>query len=88
MAGLGIALFPEFACAEDVRRKRLVTVLDDWVADVGAVWLVHASGRFLSARVRAFTDLVRERFAREPPVSGKLSLPPRNGVRASHSQGA
>ncbi len=65
--GLGIAIFPEFACAEDLRRKRLVTVLDDWVVDVGSVWLVHAARRFISARVRAFADLARERFSREPP---------------------
>src|SRR5262245_45771263 len=39
IGGLGIALFPEFACAEEVRYGRLVPVLDDWVVEVGSVWL-------------------------------------------------
>ena len=67
LAGLGIAIFPEFACAEDVHHGRLVPVLDDWVVEVGAVWLVHVVRRFLPVRVRAFADLARERFTREPP---------------------
>lgn len=67
LAGLGIALFPEFACAEDIRRHRLVPVLDGAAVEVGAVWLVHASRRFLPARVRAFVDLARERFGPDPP---------------------
>jgi DNA-binding transcriptional LysR family regulator len=65
--GLGIAIMPEFACAEDLRRERLVSVLDDWVVEVGAVWLVHPSARQLTARVRTFVDLAVERLARQPP---------------------
>ncbi len=66
LAGLGVAIFPEFACAEDVRRRKLVAVLDARPVDVGAVWLVHAARRFLPASVRAFTELARARFADEP----------------------
>jgi DNA-binding transcriptional LysR family regulator len=84
LAGLGIAIFPEFACAEDIRRKRLVPILDGCVAEVGAVWLVHAARRFLPARVRAFADLARERFAREPPwLVGARSAAPRGARRAT-----
>jgi DNA-binding transcriptional LysR family regulator len=71
LAGLGIALFPEFACAEDVRKKRLVPVLERSVADVGSIWLIHAAHRFLAARVRAFIDLAQERFARDRPWESK-----------------
>jgi DNA-binding transcriptional LysR family regulator len=63
LAGLGIAIFPEFACADDLRRRRLVTVLDDWLVDVGSVWLVHPRARFLTARVRMFVELAIERLA-------------------------
>jgi DNA-binding transcriptional LysR family regulator len=70
LAGLGIALFPEFACAAEVRRRRLVPVLDEWVAEVGAVWLVHVTRRYLTARVRAFVDLATERLAANPPWVG------------------
>lgn len=66
LAGLGIALFPEFACADDLRRKRLVPVLEGCAVNVGSVWLVHLARRFLPARVRAFADLVRDRFAHPP----------------------
>jgi DNA-binding transcriptional LysR family regulator len=67
LGGLGIAIFPEFACREDLRRKRLIPVLADWVVDVGSVWFVHAARRFLPARVSTFADLAKERFGREPP---------------------
>jgi DNA-binding transcriptional LysR family regulator len=70
LAGLGIALFPEFACADDIRRKRLVPVLA--AVDVGSVWLLYPAHRFMSPRVRAFVDLARARFA-----DRDVSRPPR-----------
>jgi len=76
LAGLGVAIFPEFACADDLRRKRLVPVLGACVVDVGAVWLLYPARRFLPARLRAFVDLARERFVGSPPwnetSSGKI----------------
>ena len=78
-AGLGVAVFPEFACAEDIRRGRLVPVLDGHAVDVGAVWLLHSSRRFLPARVRAFVDLARARFgARAPWVTSEGGAPARS----------
>lgn len=68
LAGLGIAIFPEFTCAEDLRAGRLVSVLDDHVVDAGGVWLVHPRARYLAARVRAFVDLARERLSSTPWV--------------------
>ncbi|MBL8909733.1 MAG: LysR family transcriptional regulator [Archangium sp.] len=65
LAGLGIALFPEFVCAADLRRGRLVRVLGQPV-DVGAVWLLHRPHRFLSNRVRAFIELARHALAPPP----------------------
>ena len=53
-AGLGIAIFPEFACAADLRRKKLVPVLDQFVTDVGSVWLVWPAHRAANARIRSF----------------------------------
>ena len=66
IAGLGVALFPELACAEDLRKKRLVPVLGGAV-DVGSIWLLYPAHRFLPARVRAFIDLAKARFREEPP---------------------
>jgi DNA-binding transcriptional LysR family regulator len=62
LAGLGIAIFPEFACAADLRQQRLVPVLGAAV-EVGSVWLAHPSGRFLPARAREFVALARQRFS-------------------------
>lgn len=66
LAGLGVGLFPEFACADDLRRKRLVPVLGGRTIDVGSIWLLHPLQRFLPPRVRAFIDLARSRFAAPP----------------------
>jgi DNA-binding transcriptional LysR family regulator len=67
LRGLGIAIFPEFACAADVAAGRLVPVLGDRPVDVGAVWLVHPRARYLTPRVRTFVDLAIEQWAAQPP---------------------
>jgi DNA-binding transcriptional LysR family regulator len=67
LAGLGIGLFPDFVCREDLRRKRLVSVLEPTGIDVGGVWLVHPAQRHLAARISAFVDLAVERLAADPP---------------------
>lgn len=85
LGGLGIGLFPEFACADGLRDGTLVPVLGGAVIDVGAVWIVHAARRFLAARVRAFVDLARERFAEHPPWSPAPSTSTAGGRRARRS---
>ncbi len=70
LAGLGIALFPEFTCSADLRARRLVSVLDDLAPEVGGVTLVYPSARYLSARVRAFVDLAKRRLEAAPWVVG------------------
>jgi DNA-binding transcriptional LysR family regulator len=67
LGGLGIAIFPEFACVEDLRRKRLVAVLDEYAAEAGSVWLLHPAQRYLAARVRTFVELALERLGKTPP---------------------
>lgn len=76
LAGLGIAVFPEFACIQELRTGKLVSVLDDWVGDVGGVWLAHPTARFLSSRITTFADLAVERLGRSPPwVVGTTGVP-------------
>lgn len=60
--GLGIAFLPEFACAEDVRKKRLLHVLPDWCSAETAVSAVYPTARHLSPKVSAFIDVVREQI--------------------------
>jgi DNA-binding transcriptional LysR family regulator len=64
--GLGIAIFPEFACTEDIRRKRLVPVLDEWRVAVGNVWLVHPARRFANVTIQRFMALAVERLGSAP----------------------
>jgi DNA-binding transcriptional LysR family regulator len=62
LAGLGIAIFPDFACAKDIRRKRLTPVLE--TVDVGWVWMLHAARQHPAARLRAFLELAGSFFRR------------------------
>lgn len=76
LAGLGIAIFPEFTCVSDLRAKRLVPVLDAFAPEVGGVTLVHPSARYLSPRVGAFVDLAKQRLAGTPWVSAAPARSP------------
>jgi DNA-binding transcriptional LysR family regulator len=63
VAGLGVALLPLFAIADDLRAGRLVPLLDGWrvVPDVG----IHAllpGGRDAPAPVRALVDFLAARL--------------------------
>jgi DNA-binding transcriptional LysR family regulator len=62
LAGAGIGIFPEFACSQDLRARRLVSVLDSFRVEVGSIWLLHAARPLVTSRVRAFVELARERF--------------------------
>lgn len=66
LAGVGIGVFPEFACAKDIQRRRLTPVLDDWRIDVGQVWLVHPVQRFANVAVQKFVELAVERLGSSP----------------------
>lgn len=60
--GLGIANLPEFASTRELADGRLCAVLEDWVGDVGGVWLVRPPHKLLSARVRSFVELALTRL--------------------------
>jgi len=62
LAGVGIALLPEFVCAEDIRAKRLRHVLPDWGSAATPVHAVYPTARLLSPAAAAFIELVRQRF--------------------------
>jgi len=62
---LGLALLPEFLCAELVARGELEIALADH-ADWGACYAVYPHNRHLSAKVRGFVDYLVERFATPP----------------------
>ncbi len=59
-SGLGIALLPEPACAEAVRRGELRVVLRDWRLPQGICHAVFPSRRGLLPAVRVFIDFLAE----------------------------
>lgn len=67
LSGLGVALFPAFVAAPDVRAGRLVSVLDNFVPDIGRVEMVSPRSRFRLPRVRFLAELVRTRLGTTPP---------------------
>jgi DNA-binding transcriptional LysR family regulator len=66
LAGLGIALQPEFMVWSALQSGALETMMDDWQAEPVALHIVTPPGRRRPARVQALIEYLVERFAREP----------------------
>jgi DNA-binding transcriptional LysR family regulator len=56
LAGLGIALLPDWLIRDDIRSGRLVRVLPNWCAKDLPMHVVYAAQRVLPVRVRSFVD--------------------------------
>jgi DNA-binding transcriptional LysR family regulator len=52
-----------FIVGDDVRAGRLVPILRAFTVSVGAINVVYASRRHLSAKVRAFSEFLAQHFA-------------------------
>ena len=63
LEGVGIAYEPDFIVGPDVRAGRLVPILRAFAPPPTAIHVVYPSRRHLSAKVRAFTDFLVQRFA-------------------------
>lgn len=63
-AGFGIALLPDYLCADDLAAGRLVRVLESWSAPEVPVFALYPSARHLAPTIISFLDLLRERLAR------------------------
>ncbi len=66
MAGLGVALMPDFLVGAEVASGALVRVLPGWEGPRGGVHAVYPHRRHLSARVRVFVDALAAHLA-DPP---------------------
>jgi len=64
--GAGIAHEPDFIVGPDVRAGRLRPILAGFERPPLPIYVVYPSRRHLSAKVRAFTDFLVERFASAP----------------------
>jgi DNA-binding transcriptional LysR family regulator len=82
VAGLGVALLPLFAIADDLRKGRLEAVLEAWRVppDVG-IYALFPGGRHLPHTVRAFVDFLAARLparlAAAPEPSARRRPPKR-----------
>jgi len=66
LAGQGIVYLPTFIVGEELARGELVPILRDWKTPTIDAKVVYPSRRFVSAKVRAFTEFLQEAFAGEP----------------------
>jgi len=70
LAGLGIALIPEFFIWEQMERGMLVELLSDWGTPEGPIFVVTPPGRARPARVRVLLEFLKARFAGQPWARG------------------
>jgi len=66
LAGQGIVYLPTFIVGEELARGELVPILRDWRLPQLDAKVVYPSRRFVSAKVRAFTEFLQREFAGEP----------------------
>lgn len=64
LAGVGIVRLAGYLVGEDLRAGRLVTLLDDYVAQDADIAVVYPTRRHLSVKVRAFVDYLVETIGR------------------------
>lgn len=60
--GVGITLAPDFIVGPELKKGRLVKVLEGFAAPSSPIYAVYPSRRYLPAKVRAFVDFLAERF--------------------------
>jgi DNA-binding transcriptional LysR family regulator len=70
LAGLGVALLPDHACAADLRAGTLVQVLPEWRSEDGIVHLVFTTRTGLPPLVRAWIDHLAKGF-KNPELFGE-----------------
>jgi DNA-binding transcriptional LysR family regulator len=67
LAGQGLVYVPTFIVGEELARGELVPLLREWKTPSIEARVVYPTRRFVSAKVRAFTEFLQEEFAGDPP---------------------
>lgn len=69
VAGLGVALLPDFVAAPEIEAGRLVRILPDWKAGSPAgIFAVYPHRRYLPAKVRVLVDYLAHWFKTHEPA--------------------
>jgi DNA-binding transcriptional LysR family regulator len=85
IAGHGLACLPTYLVGDALHSRRLVTVLDDYMAPPLPLRALYPHNRYLSAKVRAFVDFLATRFGQEPPWDSWRRTPGEpSALSASH----
>lgn len=63
LAGLGVAMLPEFVCQTDIEQGRLVAILKEFHTPPLSLSVIYARQRHLSAKIGGFCDFLSQRFA-------------------------
>jgi DNA-binding transcriptional LysR family regulator len=66
VAGLGVALVPDFMLGDHLQSGRLVRLLDDWLEWNAGVYALYPHNRHLSAKVRRFVDFLVDKLSPAP----------------------
>ena len=77
VAGLGVALVPDFMLGDHLQAGRLVRILDQWMEWRAGVFALYPHNRHLSAKVRHFVDFLVDKFS---PAPWRTPSPSREGV--------
>ncbi|WP_312054048.1 LysR family transcriptional regulator [Pantoea brenneri] len=67
LSGFGIVHLPTYLIGEDLRKGRLIPILQDYPFTAEPIRLIYPSKRHLSPRIRAFIDLLVERWQQQLP---------------------
>ena len=62
MAGLGVALMPQFAINKELKKGALVPLLPTFTLPPVPLYALYPPNRYLAAKVRVFVDFLAERF--------------------------
>jgi DNA-binding transcriptional LysR family regulator len=64
--GFGLVCLPQFAVRTQLSRGTLVSVLDDYIRDVGAFHILWPASRHPSPKLSAFVSFMAENLLRYP----------------------
>jgi DNA-binding transcriptional LysR family regulator len=70
LAGLGLAVQPDFIVSDAIAEGRLEAVMTDWSLPLGGLHLVTPPGGPRPARVEVLANFLAHRFARSHPRIG------------------
>jgi len=66
LAGIGVALIPDFIARKPIESGELVTLFNDYIPTDRGIYAVYPHRRYLPAKVRTFVDYLHNWFKKHP----------------------